>query len=124
METKELNALALAYIGDAVYEIYIRKYLINKGIVKVKKLQEEAIKYVSANGQTKFLKELINNNFFSEEEVDIINKGRNHKGSRHPKNTDIVTYKYATGFEALLGDLCLNNKFDRIEEIMKEITGD
>lgn len=124
METKEINVLTLAYLGDSVYEIYIRKHLINKGIFKVKELQEEAIKYVSANGQTKYLKKLIERNYFTEEEINIINRGRNHKGSRHPKGCDIVTYKYATGFEALIGYLYLENKLDRIEEIMKEITGD
>ena len=124
METKEINVLTLAYLGDSVYEIYIRKHLINKGIFKVKELQEEAIKYVSANGQTKYLKKLIERNYFTEEEINIINRGRNHKGSRHHKGCDIVTYKYATGFEALIGYLYLENKLDRIEEIMKEITGD
>ena len=124
MEIKEINALALAYLGDSVYEIYIRKHLINKGICKVKDLQSEAIKYVSANGQAKYLKELLERNYFTLEEVNIINRGRNHKGSRHPKGCDIVTYKYATGLETLIGHLHLENKFDRIDEIMKEIIGD
>lgn len=124
MEIKEINALTLAYLGDSIYEIYIRRYLINKGISKVKELQTEAIKYVSANGQAKYLKELLERNYFSEEEINIINRGRNHKGNRHPKGCDIVTYKYATGFETLIGHLYLENKFDRIDEIMKEITGD
>ncbi len=121
---KEINVLALAYLGDAVYEIYIRKYLINKGIIRVKELQAEAIKFVSAKGQAMYLKELINNNFLTKEELDIVNRGRNHKGSRHPKGTDIVTYKYATGLESLIGYLYLSNKTDRIDEIMKEIIGD
>ena len=124
MEIKEINALALAYLGDSVYEIYIRKYLINKGISKVKDLQTEAIKYVSAKGQAKYLKELLEKDFFTLEEVNIVNRGRNHKGTRHPKGCDIITYKYATGFEALIGHLHLENKFDRIDEIMKEIIGD
>ena len=124
MEIKEINALALAYLGDSVYEIYIRKYLINKGISKVKDLQEQAIKYVSAGGQAKYLKELIERNYFNENELNIISRGRNHKGSRHPKGCDIVTYKYATGLETLIGHLYLENKFDRINDIMKEITGD
>jgi len=124
MEIKEINALALAYLGDAIYEIYIRKYLIDNGIVKVKELQQEAIKYVSANGQAKYLKKLIEQNYFTEEEINIINRGRNHKSSRHPKSTDIITYKYATGFETLLGYLYLENRIDRINDIMKEIVGD
>lgn len=124
MKIEEVNILALAYIGDAIYEVYIRKHLIGKGIVKVKQLQEDAIKFVSANGQAKHLKSLLEKDYFYEEELGVINRGRNHKGSRHPKGTDIVTYKYATGLEALLGYLYLNNKKERIKEIMKEITGD
>lgn len=124
MNTSEINSLALAYLGDAVYEIYVRKYLLKKGIVKVKDLQTAAIKYVSANGQAKYLKTLLSKNFFKEEELEVINRGRNHKGSRHPKGTDIITYKYATGLEALIGYLNLNNDLKRIDEIMEEIIGD
>lgn len=124
MKNKEINVLALAYLGDAVYEIYIRKHLINKGIVKVNELQKEAIKFVSASGQALYLKKLIALNFFDQEELDIINRGRNHKGNRHPKGCDIVTYKYATALEALIGYLYLENEIDRINKIMKEIIGD
>ena len=124
MNSLSVNALTLAYLGDSVYEVYIRKYLISKGIAKVNNLQKEAIKYVSANGQAKYLKDMLNKDFFTEEEINIVNRGRNHKGSRHPKGCDIVTYKYATGFETLIGHLYLENKFDRIDEIMKVITGD
>lgn len=115
------NVLALAYLGDSVYEIFIRKYLLEKGIEKVDTLQKESIKYVSANSQSKFLKEMIDNNFFSEEELDIIYRARNHKCNHKPKNTDIITYKYATGIEALIGYLYLNNNINRINEIMKYI---
>lgn len=119
-----LNVLALAYLGDAIYEIYIRKYLLSKNIVKVKDLQKESINYVSANSQSLFLKQMIENNFLTEEEIDIVLRARNHKGCRHPKNTDIITYKYATGLEALIGYLELNNKKDRIEQIMNFIIGE
>lgn len=124
MKTDELNALALAYLGDSIYEIYIRKNLINRGIVKVNELQKQAIKYVSANGQAEYLKNMLDRNFFSEEEISIINRGRNHKGNRHPKGSDIITYKYATGLETLIGYLYLSNCQNRIDEIMKEIIGD
>lgn len=124
MEKQETNILALAYLGDAIYEIYVRKYLLKKGIVKVKELQSEAIKYVSAKGQASKLKQLLDNGFFNQEEIMVINRGRNHKGTRHPKGTDIVTYKYATGIEAVIGYLELNNNQKRIDEIMKEVIGD
>ena len=119
--TKEINSLVLAYLGDTIYEDYIREYLIKKGIRNVNELQQESIKYVSAKAQAKYLKDLINNNFFQDEELEIIKRARNHKNNSHPKNCDIVTYKYATGFEALIGYLKLENKKERINEIIKEI---
>lgn len=115
-----INVLALAYLGDAVYEVYIREKLINKGINNVDKLQTESVKYVSAKGQAKILDELIDNNFLSEEEIEIVKRGRNYKRSSHPKNTDIITYKCSTGFEALIGYLYLTNK-DRLNEILNQI---
>ncbi|HPF82743.1 MAG TPA: ribonuclease III domain-containing protein [Bacilli bacterium] len=118
------NILALAYLGDAVYEVYIRKYLLDKGIEKVNTLQAEAKNYVSAKSQCKYLNIMIDNNFFTEDELNIVYRARNHKGTRHPKNTDIVTYKYSTGFEALIGYLYLENNIDRILEIIKEIIGE
>ena len=117
------NMLVLAYLGDSIYEMYIRKYLIDKGICKVKELQSESIKYVSAKGQASYLKEMINNNLFSEEELNIIMCARNHKSNHKPKNCDIITYKYATGFEALIGYLYLEGKINRIEEIINHIIG-
>ena len=117
------NMLVLAYLGDSIYETYIRKYLIDKGICKVKELQSEAIKYVSAKGQTSYLKEMMDNNFFNEEELNIIMTARNHKNNHKPKNCDIITYKYATGFEALIGYLYLEEKNSRIEEIIDYILG-
>lgn len=124
MDIKQINVLALAYLGDSVYDIYIRSYLVKKGFVKVNELQKEATKYVSAKGQAFFLKKLFELNYFEEDEIVIINRGRNHKGSRHPKGTDIITYKMATGLEALIGYLYLENNYNRIKEIMEEIIGD
>ena len=115
------NSLVLAYIGDAVYEVYIREFLIKNGICKVDKLQKEAVKYVSAKAQAKFIEELINNNLLTEEELDVFYRARNHKGKRHPKNTDIITYKYSTGFEAIIGYLHLNNNKNRLEKIIKHV---
>ncbi len=124
MLNKDKNVLALAYLGDSVYEVYIRDYLIKNGIEKVKKLQEEAIKYVSAKNQAKFLNMLLDKNFFNEVELEILYRARNHKGSRHPKNTDIITYKHSTAFEAVIGYLYLENDIKRIEEIIKFIIGE
>lgn len=121
MNTKEVNVLVLAYLGDTIYEDYVREFLIKKGIGNVKDLQEASIKYVSANGQARILKELMDENVFSEEELSIIRRARNHKGVGHPKSCNIVTYKYATGFEALIGYLKLENRIDRIEEIINKV---
>lgn len=120
MDYRTLNSLALAYMGDAIYEVYIREYLINNNIVKVNNLQKEAIKYVSAKNQAGFLKNMLDNNFLTEEEQDIIYRARNHK-SHSSKNTDIITYKYSTGLEALIGYLYFTNQKQRIDEIMNYI---
>ncbi len=119
--TKEINSLVLAYLGDTIYEDYVRIYLINSGIANVNDLQTESIKYSSAKAQCEFVKKLIDKNFFNDEELEIIKRARNHKSVSHPRNCDIVTYKYATGLEALIGYLKLENKEDRINEIMKKI---
>ena len=124
MNNKDRNVLALAYIGDAVYEVYIRDYLVKQGIEKVKKLQEEAVSYVSAKSQAKYLQTLLDKNYFNETELEVFYRARNHKSSRHPKNTDIITYKYSTGFEAIIGYNYLDGNIDRINDIIKMIIGD
>ena len=118
---KEINSLVLAYLGDTIYEDYVRIYLIKSGIANVNDLQTASIKYSSAKAQCEIVKRLMNDDFFSDEELEIIKRARNHKSNNHPRNCDIVTYKYATGFEALIGYLKLENKEERINEIMKNI---
>lgn len=122
--SSELNSLALAYIGDAVYELCVREYLLSKNICKVNELQKESIKFVSAKGQYQILIKMIDNNFFNDEELNIIFRARNHKIDHRPKSCDIATYKYATGFEAIIGYLYLNKNFDRINEIMDFVRGE
>ena len=122
MSIDEINVLVLAYLGDTIYEDYVRKYLIvNKKYANVNDLQKESINYVSAKAQAKFLTDLVDKDFFTEKELSIVKRARNHKGVSHPKNCDVVTYKYATGFEALIGYLELSNNKERINQIMKEI---
>ena len=118
---KEINSLVLAYLGDTIYEDYVREFLIKKGIANVNDLQSESIKYSSAKAQCEIVKKLINDNFFTDEELEIIKRARNHKTASHPKNCDIVTYKYATGFEALIGYLKLENNTKRLDEMMGNI---
>ena len=123
MNVDLINVITLAYLGDAIFEIYIRKFLIGKGIAKVEDLQRESIKFVSAKSQAKILDYLIGNNYLNEEELDYIRRGRNYKRDSHPKNTDIITYKMSTGFEAMIGYLYLENKIDRLNEIIDYILG-
>lgn len=120
MNTKTINVQVLALLGDAVLSLYIREELLKQGINNANKLQDMSIKYVSAKGEVAILNKLIEDNLLTEEELDIIKRGRNNKKENHPKNTDIITYKLSTGFEALLGDLYLNDK-ERLKEILNKI---
>ena len=124
MKVVEINSLVLAYLGDTIYENYVRRFLIYKGLAHVDQLQKEAVKYVSAQNQAAYLKSMISQNFLLEQELEIVKRARNYKTTSHPKSCDIVTYKYATGLEALIGYLSLENKNDRINEIMKFILED
>lgn len=117
-----MNNLVMAFLGDAVYELHVREYLINKGISKVKELQSEAIKYVSATSQRRILEELINREFLTDEELIIVNRGRN-ASSHSNKTTDIITYKKATGLECLIGYLYKNN-LERCNEVLNYIAGE
>ena len=124
MQTIEINVLVLAYLGDTIYENYVRKYLIGKGIGNVNDLQKESINYVSAKSQAKYLQEMMDKNFLNDNEITVVKRARNYKTTSHPKNCDIVTYKYATGLESLIGYLDLEGKRDRIDEIMNFILGE
>ena len=124
MNVLEINNLVLAYLGDSVYETYIRFNLIQKGYNHVKNLQEKSLEYVSAKSQAKILKKLKDENTFNTEELEVIKRARNTKINSHPKNCDIQTYREATSLEALFGYLKLQNKIERIEEIISKIFTD
>ena len=117
----EINVLVFAYLGDTIYENYVRKYLVLSGIGHVDALQKKSVQYVSAKAQSKFLKEMMAMDFFTDDEIDIIKRARNNRSTSHPKNCDIITYKYATGLEALIGYLDLKDKKERIDKIMSFI---
>ena len=93
MNTKTINIQVLALLGDAVLSLYIREKLLKQGINNANKLNASAVPYVSAKGQVKILDKLTKDNFLTEEELDIVKRGRNKKKENHPKNTDIITYK-------------------------------
>lgn len=108
-----------AYLGDAVYELCVREYLINKGISNVHDLQTKSLDYVSAKSQRRILEDLINKEFLTKEEIEIVIRGRN-ADSHKSKTTDVITYHKATGFECLIGFLYQNNK-ERLKKLMEEI---
>lgn len=118
------NVLTLAYIGDAFYELVIRNYFIQKGFEKVGNLQNQVTLYVSAKGQASFLIRMLEENFLTEKEIELVKRARNHKSHKSPKNTDVVTYKMATGLEALIGYCYLNNQKERLNEMIEFIVGE
>ncbi|WP_010290448.1 Mini-ribonuclease 3 [Kurthia massiliensis] len=118
VDVKQVNALALAYMGDAVLEIAIREHLLRSGRVKPKVLHREATHYVSAKAQAMVIRKMIDEGFFTEEELAILRRGRNAKSGSVPKNTDVQTYNYSSAFEAVLGYLHLLGRQQRVEEII------
>ena len=121
MDVKEVNVKTLAYIGDAVYELYVREHVISNSHEQVNKLHKKTIKYVSAKAQAKIVEALQDE--LSIDEKDIIRRGRNADANTVPKNTDVVTYKIATGFEALIGYLYLSKNETRLKDLInKSIT--
>ena len=121
MDIRCVNSLVLAYLGDAVYEEYIRMYLIEKKIGKVNDLQKESISYVSARRQAYFLDKMLDSDFLSEEEISIVKRARNTKSHPNPRGSSIIEYKKATALEALIGYLKLEGRKTRIDEVMNYI---
>jgi ribonuclease III family protein len=121
IDAKQINALALAYMGDAVYETYVRQLLLTKGKIKPNQLHRAATNYVSAKAQAAILKKLFEKDCLTEEEINIVKRGRNAKSGSVPKNTDVQTYNHSTAFEALVGYLFLLNRTERLEELIKII---
>ncbi len=114
------NIIMIAYLGDAVYELYVREFLLTQNIGKMDDIQKHSLDFVSARSQRHHLERLINNNVLDEQEVELIKIGRNAKGGKS-KSTDIITYRHATGLEYLIGILYYNKQINRIETIMHYI---
>lgn len=108
---QEMNALTLAYLGDAVYELWVRTHLLELGYEKVKDLHYIATDYVRAATQAKLLQGLMLD--LTETESQVVMRGRNAKGN-HPKSTDVITYRHATAFEALVGYWQLTGQAERM----------
>lgn len=115
---RQLNGIVLAYIGDAIYEVYVRQHLIESGQLNPHELHNRAVKFVAAPGQARVIHQWLNNDQLTEDEKAIVRRGRNAKSGSIPKNASIREYRYATGFEALLGFLHLEGRTERIEELV------
>lgn len=119
-EVKNLNPLVLAFVGDAVYEVFIRSYLVSKNRdMPVHKLHVKAVQFVKAHSQSEIIKRLSSE--LSDEELYFFKRGRNTKSGTIPKNADVQEYKFATGFEALIGYLYLTKKMDRLKYLLDSI---
>ena len=119
VEINMMSPLTWAYVGDCVYELYIRTELVNKTNLKPHKLHIESIKYVKAQAQAKFLQEIYND--LTEEEKEIVRRGRNAENHHLPKNCNVQDYMYATAFEALIGYLYLTRQNKRLKEIFNKV---
>lgn len=114
---RQLNGIALAYLGDAAYEVYIRQHLLTKGISKPTKLQHIATHYVSAKAQAALIDLMREDELLSDEEWSYFKRGRNANSHTHAKNTSVMTYRISTGFEAVMGYLKLAGKEERLAEL-------
>ena len=119
LEAKQMKSLALAYIGDAVYELYVRKHLLETGQVKPQMLHQQAVTFVSARGQAAVILHWLDNDFLSEDEKRIVARGRNAKSGSVPKNISIQTYRYSTACEALIGYHYISENEQRLQELMQ-----
>lgn len=112
-----LNPLVLAYIGDAVYEMFIRQYVISMPSQRPNHLHRAATRYVSAKAQSKALQALMP--LLTEEEAGIVKRGRNAKSGSTAKNADVLEYRHSTAFESLIGYLYYKQAYERLNYIME-----
>ncbi len=114
----ELSPAVWAYIGDAVYELFIRNLLVSRGPAKTGRLHQEAVQKVKASFQAQLLDKI--EPLLDEGELDIVKRGRNTKTGHVPSGSDVLTYRHSTAFEALLGFLYLSGKLDRIVALLEQ----
>ena len=116
-DVDQLSPLVLAFIGDAVYEVFVRSLIVSRGNAPVHKLHKESIAFVKAKAQCGIVRRIMDS--LEPEEQDVVRRGRNAKSGTIPKNADVTEYKYATGFEAMIGYLYLKKRFKRLGEIFE-----
>lgn len=115
-DINNMAPLVLAYIGDAVYEVFIRTLLISEGNTPVNVLHKRSINYVKAKAQSDIVHRIMEH--LKQDELDVVRRGRNAKSGTIPKNADVTEYKYATGFESLIGYLYLKKDNTRLMEVL------
>ena len=117
MDYNAMNGIALAYMGDAIYEVYIREHLLKGGLTKPNKLQKLATHYVSAKAQAFLIEKMKAADLLTTEEKEFFKRGRNAKSHTKAKNASVGTYRISTGFEALFGYLFLSGQKERLDEL-------
>lgn len=118
-DVNALNILSLAYIGDSIWEVYVRNYVISKNkYSKVNKLHRESINLVKAKVQADMIKSLKENNMLDDDMLSVVMRGRN-SANNPPKNANVQDYNYATGFEAMIGYLYITENYNKLDEIAK-----
>lgn len=115
-DAAQLNPLVLAYVGDALYEVFVRGRVVSGANHRPNELHRQSIRFVSAKAQAKALERLMPE--LTEEEADIVRRGRNAKSGTAPKNADVLEYRHSTAFECLLGYLYYRQRYDRLRELM------
>lgn len=117
LDVDMMSPLIWAYVGDSVYELYIRTHLVNTTKLKPHKLHIESIKYVKAKAQAEILEKLTE--ILTDQEKEIVRRGRNAENHHLPKNATIQDYMYSTAFEALIGYLYLTKQDERLKEVLE-----
>jgi ribonuclease-3 family protein len=112
-----MNGSVLAFVGDAVMALYVKTYLVSSGYTKSKELQQLSELFLSATAQAAFAKHCLEHDFFKENVLDAFYRGRNHKSGTIPKNSDVTTYRLATGLEAVWGYYFTNQETLALEQI-------
>ena len=116
-KVEAMSPLTWAYVGDSIYEAYIRTYLVETTNLKPHKLHIKAIKYVKAKAQAEILHKI--HDKLTEKEQEVVRRARNTQNHHVAKNADPADYMYSTAFEGLIGYLYLSNQKERLNEILR-----
>lgn len=117
----DLSGSNLAFLGDAVLSLYVRQWLLEQGYRRSGDLQRLSVEFVSANAQARFMQTLLEDGGLTEEELDVYRRARNRTGGSRAKNADVVAYRVATGFEALLGWWYLTRNQERLDQVWQRM---